>query len=116
MPQCASCDAEAVVQWLRRPTDAELDTRRGFEQARRDVITLLADPQLPAPEFGPLPTADDVTVSVYACAAHGLSLDAASMMHASVCTAPPVCTCQPEPAVGNPAVDIPAVVLPEGWH
>jgi hypothetical protein len=116
MPQCASCDNDAVVQWTRRPTAEELESRRAFEQTKRDVITLLADTQLPAPVFGPLPTADDVTVSVYACGAHGLPLDAASHVHASACAAPPACTCKPESAVAIPAVDIPVVVLPEGWQ
>lgn len=100
-PACAACGDEAVVHWRRRPTNDELADLIAAEQARRDQELLLADPQLPAPQFGPLPATDGTTRTVYACAAHAIGLDAASLIHAAGCTAPnpkhlPGCDCTPE--------------------
>ena len=100
-PVCAACGIEAVVHWRRRPTDDELAELAATEQARRDELLLLADPQQPAPQFGPLPTADDTTRTVYACASHAIGLDAASLIHQATCSAPneqhlPGCDCTPE--------------------
>lgn len=100
-PSCAACGNEAVVHWRRRPTNDELAELVTAEQDRREQALLLADPQLPAPQFGPLPDTDDTTRTVYACAPHAISLDAASLIHAAGCTAPnpkhlPGCDCTPE--------------------
>lgn len=100
-PVCSACTDPAVVHWLRRPTDDELDDAQRVERERRERSLLLADPQLPEPDFGPLPAADTVTVPVYACPAHAISLDAAARIHQSGCTAPneadlPGCDCTPE--------------------
>jgi hypothetical protein len=100
-PVCAACDSTAVVQWLRRPTDTETAEAVRMEQERRDRIVLLADPQLPAPAFPPPPTCEDLVRTVYACASHAITLDAAALIHAGTCTAPnradlPGCDCTPE--------------------
>jgi hypothetical protein len=102
-PVCAACGAEAVAHWLRRLTDDELAAHVALEQAKRDERLLLADPQLPAPDFGPLPAASECTAPVFACGPHAISLDAAALVHAKTCTAPqetdlPSCDCTPEPA------------------
>lgn len=100
-PTCAACDSEAVVHWRRRPTDDELAELVAAEQSRREEMLLLADHQLPAPQFGPLPTADGTTRTVYACGRHAITLEAAALIHQSGCTAPndadlPGCDCTPE--------------------
>jgi hypothetical protein len=108
------------VNWLRRPTDDELAEVVKAEQDRRDQIRLLADPQLPEPEFGPLPTADGMTRAVYACGPHAIAMDAAALIHASSCTAPneadlPGCDCTPEPPPVAPTEETPGPVLPDHW-
>ena len=126
-PRCAGCGGPAVVQWLRRPTQDELDDAHRVERARRDQALLLADPQQPAPEFGPLPAPGDMTVPVYACTGHAIALEAATRIHASACTAPndadlPGCDCTPEPlpepepahAFAPPVSRLPAHWLPGG--
>ncbi|MFI8535342.1 hypothetical protein ACIGMX_34495 [Streptomyces aquilus] len=90
------------MSWQRRPTDDELAEIVAAETARREQAVLEADPQLSPPVFGPLPTAADTTRIVLACAAHAITLDGASRVHASSCTAPndadlPGCDCTPEP-------------------
>jgi hypothetical protein len=106
-PVCAACGGEAVVHWQRRPTDDELAEVVAVEKDRRAEIRLLADRQMAAPEFGPLPTADGMTRTVYACGAHAIVLEAASRTHLSSCTAPndadlPGCDCTPEPLPERP--------------
>lgn len=101
-PRCAACGDIAVVHWLRRPTDDELAELVAAEQSRREQARLLADPQQPAPEFGPLPTGGDTTITVYACSPHAITLEAASRTHQPACTAPnddgiDGCDCTPEP-------------------
>jgi len=101
-PVCAACGDEAVVHWRRRPTDAELAELVAAEKSRRAEILQLADPQLPPPVFPPLPTADGMTRTVYACGPHAITRDAAALVHRSSCTAPneahlPGCDCTPEP-------------------
>lgn len=119
-PFCATCPDKAVVNWQRRPTDVELADVVAAEQSRREQLLLLADPQLPAPEFGPLPTADGMTRTVYACGSHAITMDAAARIHASTCTAPndadlPGCDCTPEAPPQNPVEEPPASTLPEHW-
>jgi hypothetical protein len=106
-PPCAACGGEAVVHWRRRPTDDELAEFIAAEKARREEILLLADPQLPKPEFGPLPAAEGMTRTVYSCGTHAIGLEAASRVHLSSCTAPndadlPGCDCTPEPLPMRP--------------
>ncbi|MCI3277644.1 hypothetical protein [Streptomyces cylindrosporus] len=132
-PVCAACGEPAVVHWQRRPTDDELAELVAAEQSRRDERLLLADPQLPAPQFGPLPTAGDTTRIVHACAEHAIGLEAAALIHQATCTAPaagprdklrvdadevPVCDCTPEhraePAELLPQVQAPSR-LPAHW-
>ncbi|PJN00806.1 hypothetical protein CG740_23150 [Streptomyces sp. CB01201] len=110
---CIRCGAPPVVHWTRRLTDDEFAAFVALEQARRDLATALADPQGPPPDFGPLPVESDNARSVYACIDHSISLDAAALVHAKTCTAPP-CNCTPEPAPQpEPAPD--PVELPPGW-
>ncbi|MFB7461300.1 hypothetical protein [Streptomyces sp. NPDC056188] len=121
-PTCAACGSTAVVQWQRRPTDTELADAITAEESRRAYARQMADPQGPAPDFGPLPTGSDMTIAVYACGQHAISMDAAARVHASSCTAPndadlPDCDCTPEPLpqpepAGEPA---PAPALPAHW-
>lgn len=123
-PACAACGAEAVVNWRRRPTDDEFADVLAAEKARREEALLLADPQLPTPRPGPLPTAEGTTRAVYACAAHAITLEAAARIHANWCTAPndadlPGCDCTPEPqAEAAPGVlpDASARRLPAHWQ
>lgn len=111
-PVCGACGGEAVVNWRRRLTADELAEVVAAAQSRRDELLELADRQLPRPEFMPLPTADDTTRTVYACAAHAISIDAAALIHQATCGAPfagvhgktpvhvdrvPRCDCTPEP-------------------
>jgi hypothetical protein len=108
------------VQWLRRPTDDEVTDVVQVEQSRRDQALLLADPRLPAPDFGPLPTGAGMTRTVYACGPHAIRLDSAALVHASSCTAPndtdlPDCDCTPEPVQQTPVEKEPAVRLPDHW-
>ena len=112
-PPCTQCGANAVVHWTRRLTDDEFDAYVALEQARRDNATLLADPQLPKPDFAPLPTPEDCVRTVYACADHAIGLEAASLIHEKTCTAPP-CNCTPEPAP-PPELEPTPAPLPDSW-
>jgi hypothetical protein len=122
-PTCSACGDEAVVNWRRRPTSDELAEHVTAEQSRRDQALLLADPQLPAPVFPPLPTSDDTTRTIYSCGAHAITMDAAALIHAATCTAPneadlPGCNCTPEPlpAPEPEPADAPAPSrLPAHW-
>ncbi|MFC8676685.1 hypothetical protein ACFUEN_28870 [Streptomyces griseorubiginosus] len=120
-PICSACASPAIVHWQRRPTDQELDALRQLEEDRRATALLLADPQLPAPVFPPLPTAADTCVAVYACGTHAITMDAAALVHQSSCTAPndadlPGCDCTPEAHPTGPAADTaPGPVLPDHW-
>ncbi|MFE9372261.1 hypothetical protein ACFYM2_21175 [Streptomyces sp. NPDC006711] len=112
-PPCTRCGAPAVVHWGRRLTDDEFVAYVALEQERRDRTTLLADPQLPAPVFGPMPTPADCIRTIYGCADHAIGLDAASLVHAKTCTAPP-CTCTPEPTPAPEPEPAPPP-LPASW-
>lgn len=121
-PVCAACGSDAVVNWQRRPTSPEVTGVQDAEQSRRDEVLLLADPQQPAPQFGPLPTGNDMTRVVYACAVHAITLELAARIHASTCTAPnaatlPGCDCTPEPLPPQDAAQAPAQAraLPAHW-
>jgi hypothetical protein len=110
------------VNWNRRPTDTELAEHIAREQAWRDERLLLADPQQPAPVFPPLPTAEDTTISVYACTAHAIDGTLAARIHTKSCTAPNEtgrwgCDCTPEPPATEPEtiVDSTATELPDHW-
>lgn len=118
-PACAACGAGAVVHWVRRLTDDELAEVRRVESERRAEVVRLADQQQPAPDFPPLPAAEDFTRSVYACGSHAITMDAAALVHAKSCTAPsaadlPGCDCTPEPPPppAPPALDS---ELPPHW-
>lgn len=122
-PTCSApgCTDPAVVHWQRRLTDTEIADEQAKEQARRDRLTELADPQLPPPDFGPLPDCGDWTHIVHGCMRHAIdgSDNAGARIHASGCTAPnpgdlPGCDCTPEP-VPAPTPDPPAPELPPGW-
>lgn len=95
-PSCAACGQPAVVHRQRRPTVDEIAVQQKIEQDRRNQILLLADPQLPTPNFPPMPDLLDATVIVTACAQDAI-LDVAALIHQASCTAPPTCTCTPEP-------------------
>lgn len=116
---CTLCGETAVVHWLRRLTPDEVAQEQAIEQGRRDNVMLLADPQLPAPTFGPLPDCADCVHTVWACGEHAIEADAAALVHQGDCTAPnaddlPGCGCTPEPAPEQPPVPEPAP-LPAGW-
>lgn len=118
-PTCVACGDAAVVNWRRRLTDDELAEHVRLEQERRDQVLLLADPQLPAPVFPPLPDGSDDTRTVYACGPHAIHMDDAALIHAGSCTAPnedhlPGCDCTPEPLPGD--VPEPPNMLPAHWH
>lgn len=116
--QCAYCTDPAVVQWTRRPTDPELAAAIAVDEARRDAARAVAEQGSP-PQFGPLPTAADVTIAVYACAAHAISPDLAARVHQAHCTGPaspnlPDCDCTPE-ALAEATPPAAARALPPGW-
>jgi hypothetical protein len=118
-PVCTLCGKKAVVSWQRRLTPAEIAEAQALEQARRDQALLLADPQLPPPDFGPLPGCADWTRIVHGCATHGIEPDAAALIHQGDCTAPqvadlPGCDCTPEPTP-QPALEPEPAPLPAGW-
>ncbi|MDI5965711.1 hypothetical protein [Streptantibioticus silvisoli] len=100
------CSNPAAVVWTRRPTAAEL-------------VEIAAT----QPEYAPPPTEDTVTVPVYACTVHAISMDLAAHVHESICTAPnppdlPGCNCTPEPLPDDPdPQDVTAAtVLPDHWQ
>jgi hypothetical protein len=107
------------VNWQRRPTADEVGALIETEVERRTQLLILADQQLPRPNFGPLPTADGMTRAVYACAGHAITLEGAAHVHQSTCTAPnpadlPGCDCtpdMPEPEVAP----TPSAQLPDHW-
>lgn len=110
-PACRSCGAPAVVHWQRRLTEAEIAAEQKIEQDRRNETALLADSQLPAPVFPPMPDFLDATTVVFGCAQHAISIDAATRIHQAACTG---CDCTPEPAPPpDPEPETPA--LPPGW-
>ncbi|MFE2969906.1 hypothetical protein ACFXKC_40815 [Streptomyces sp. NPDC059340] len=119
-PACVACGLPALVHWVRRLTDDELDEVRRVESERRAEVIRLAYPQLAPPVFPPLPTGEDFTRTVYSCGPHAITMDAAALVHASSCTAPndtdlPGCDCTPEPAPAAPVEEIAAAPLPDHW-
>lgn len=121
-PVCSAvgCADTPLVQWQRRPTEAELATLVAATQAFRDRALAAADPQQP-PVFGPLPTTTDTTVPVYACGPHAISRDLGALVHASDCTAPdpsllPGCNCTPEPAPAPEPMHTGPRTLPDHWQ
>lgn len=117
-PTCSLCGGTAVVHWQRRLTSDEVAAAQAIEQARRDEAVILADPQLPPPVFGPLPTCADWTRTVHGCIRHYITMDAAVLVHQAACTAPaeadlPGCNCTPEAAVPDPEPE--PAPMPPGW-
>jgi hypothetical protein len=122
-PGCSfsGCTAAPLVQWQRRPTKAELAPVVAAEQDRRDQALATADPDQPAPEFGPLPTASDTALAVFACGPHAISMDLAALVHAADCLAPeptvlPGCNCTPEPASAPEPMHTEPRSLPDHWR
>lgn len=119
-PVCGHCGARALVQWARRPTDAEHAVIMGAHQRLAADALAAAGPGGPMPVIGPAPTAESSTVAVYACAVHAIHVDAAARVHAAGCSAPhpdrlPQCDCTPEP-LPEPVDPHPTVTLPTGWQ
>ncbi|MFK0182066.1 hypothetical protein ACIQVR_39650 [Streptomyces xanthochromogenes] len=112
-PACTLCGAPACVHWQRRLTDAEFADYLALVQGRRDELTELADQQQPPPDFGPLPAQDEVTRTIFGCLDHAIGLDAAALIHAKGCTAPP-CNCTPEQAP-RPEPEPNPQQMPPGW-
>ena len=117
MASCRLCGASALANWTRRPTAAELAATVALVQQQQSAMLALADPTLPPPVFPALPTATNTTTTVFACAAHAVSLALASQVHQSTCTAPnaatlPGCDCTPEAIVTT--LDV-VPVVPDGW-
>lgn len=122
-PGCSypGCTATPLAQWQRRPTETELAAVVATEQSRRDAVLAAADPQQPEPVFGPLPSEQDMTVAVFGCGPHAISMDLAALVHASTCTAPdpavlPGCNCTPEPPPDPEPQHTDAVALPDHWQ
>ncbi len=121
-PVCGACSNAALVNWRRRPTEDEVGEVVAAEQTRRDHVLLLADKQLPPPVFPPLPSADDMTRTIYACGPHAIHMEAASRIHQATCTAPnednlPDCDCTPEPhPKGAPEAELAESRLPAHWQ
>jgi hypothetical protein len=112
------CTAAPLAQWRRRLTETELTAELTAEQGRRAERHTLRDVEQPEPIFGPMPTAADYTLAVYACGTHAIGLDAAALVHAATCSGPnshslPACDCTPEPAV--PTL-LPEQELPAHWR
>jgi hypothetical protein len=96
----------------------EIGEEQAKEQARRDEAVLLADPDKPLPEFGPLPDCADYTRAVHGCGKHYISRELAALVHQGTCGAPdtgfPGCDCTPEqPPKPDPMPE--AAPLPVGW-
>lgn len=99
MTACGNCGSSALVAWVRRPTADELAA-------------------IPDNQGGAEATAGNTTVAVYACGAHAISQDLASLIHGPTCSGPdspalPNCTCDPAP--WPDPVEAPAQELPQGW-
>jgi hypothetical protein len=120
-PTCGACGDTAVVNWRRRLTDDELAEHVRLEQERREQAMLLADPQLPAPTFPPLPDGTDDTRTVYACGPHAITMNGAALIHEGSCTAPSDrgehgCDCTPEPTPKPTPEPEPVLALPDHWQ
>ncbi|MGW2692321.1 hypothetical protein ACWC3Y_10720 [Streptomyces sp. NPDC001296] len=118
---CTGCAERPLVQWQRRPTEAELAEVVAAEQSRRDQILAAADPQQPEPAFGPLPTQQDVLIAVFACGGHAIGMDLAALVHGPDCTAPdpallPGCNCIPEPPPKPEPLHAELLPLPDHWQ
>lgn len=122
MPACTYCGVPAVVQWVRRPNGPELSTEVARVKERHAKHVELSDPQLPPPSAPVLPTAADTTMAIYACGDHAITASAASLIHASTCSAPnptnlPACDCVQEQ---HPSPPIPPQgkksKLPPDWQ
>ncbi|NUS24415.1 MAG: hypothetical protein HOV92_09350 [Streptomyces sp.] len=90
-PPCGACGQPAVVQWLRRPSDAETDA---------------------------LHLADGSTIAIHACPGHAITAALAGRIHAATCAAPALdagCTCTPEQPVVDPFEPTVQPELPVGW-
>ncbi|MFJ8606384.1 hypothetical protein ACIRH0_04220 [Streptomyces sp. NPDC093675] len=122
-PGCSGpgCLVPPLVQWQRRPTEAELGAAVAKEQARREQLLAAADPEQPPPVFGPLPTLQDVTVSRFGCGTHAIAIDLAALIHGPDCTAPdptllPGCNCTPEPPPETGPLHSEPLPLPDHWQ
>jgi hypothetical protein len=109
------------VQWRRRPASDELAAVVAVEQSRRDEILAAADPQQPAPEFGPLPLEASTTIAVFGCGPHAIGMELAALVHAGDCTAPdptelPGCNCTPEAAPPPEPAHSEVLPLPDHWQ
>lgn len=119
-PTCGACGAPALVNWRRRLTADELAEHVRLEQERREQVLLLADPQLPAPAFPPLPDGTDDTRTLYACAVHAIAMDDAALVHQARCTAPNDdgmhgCDCTAEAPPEPDAAPESVPQLPDHW-
>lgn len=114
MPNCNACGTNAVVQWQRRPSEAELADLVAVEQDRQTGLGLPAEQHR-------LPTADETVIAVFACAPHAIHMELAARIHAATCQAPhddhlPDCDCEPEPLPEPDHAGIDDMVtLPTGW-
>lgn len=121
-PRCERCGSPAIAQWQRRLTDVELGVELAREQQRREQAYQLRDVQLPAPDFGPMPTSADFTRAVYACGDHAIGMEDAARIHQPDCTGPhgdhdphPQCSCEPEPEPLPEPEPEPIPVAPTHW-
>ncbi|MEW2164413.1 hypothetical protein AB0912_15675 [Streptomyces sp. NPDC007084] len=117
-PACTLCQRPALVHWLRRPTNEDVEAVRLLEIDRRAAQEQLDNPDAPTPVYPPLPTGADTTVIVHACGPHAIDMEAAAHIHASTCTAPneadlPGCDCTPEKLPTEPPEE--TAPLPAHW-
>lgn len=118
-PACTLCGIAGgpdvwLGHWQRRLTPDEIAAHQQLEQNRRDEALLLADPDQPPPDFGPMPDGADWTRVVFGCVDHAIDRDAAALIHQATCSAPPTCDCTPEP-VPTPTAPPEPPPAPPGW-
>lgn len=121
-PGCSftGCTTPPLVQWQRRPAESEFAALVAAEQSRRAAILASADPQAPAPVFGPLPGPGDFTIAVFGCGPHAIGMDLAARVHGPDCAAPndgdlPGCNCTPEPLPEPEPMHAEVATLPDHW-
>lgn len=108
------CGLPAVVQWQRRPTEAEIGPVAAVEEIRREAAAARNERVTEAP----LPSVADSTIAVYACVDHAISPDLAARIHKATCSGlvkEAACDCTPEPVDDVFPTPDSQPDLPPGW-